>query len=225
MKPPLQETDLMDDLDTPFHNDVEDSSFISHKQSILSPDQFPENWSIDCIEEFSRRNGLFDSQCNQTVEKVSVSTYSYSETNIARISGDCAIATASSNSASKENSNEPADCHIPSHVFEYRGNKGDSLRTKYEDSKQNTNFHSLEQVPDLQTLYTDKIEQMERDVSSIGTSHPQLESQSPHQRIQQNSIQASMYQDENSNGKCIIHTCFLFLVLILWSNRSSLFLL
>ena len=215
----------MDDLDTPFHNDVEDSSFISHKQSILSPDQFPENWSIDCMEEFSRRNGFTESQCNQTVEKVSLSAYSYSETNITRISGECAIATSSPNSASKENSNGPADCHIPSHVFEYRGNKGDSLRTKDEDAKQNTNFHSLVQVPDLQALYTDKIEQMERDLSSIGTSHPQLEGQSPHHRIQQNSIQASMYQDENSNGKRIIHYCFLFLVLILWANLYSLFLL
>ena len=196
----------MDDLDTPFHQDHEDQSFISHKQPILSPDQFPENWSVDYVEEFSRRNSIFDNQCSQTIEKVCVSAYSYSEINRAGVAADCAMTlknaeAASSNSVTHDNSGTQAECHIPSHVFEYHGNRGDCTTSKDDDTKQTKSYHSLVQVPDLEALYTESMDRMDTRVNSNEASHSHLEAKLQQQRCQQNIVQASVYQDENSNGE------------------------
>ena len=207
----IQETDLMDDLDTPFHNDDGETSFVSHKQSVLShqdhgfsPDHFP-NWSFDYVDELSRRSSFLESQCNQTVEQVNVSAYSYLEANRAGVSTDCemtleSVVAAKSNLTSKENNSEQSDCHIPSQLFEYHGAKSDSSRTMDEDAKSNKNYHSLRHVPDFQALYTD---QVGSHVCTNRANLQQLDDQVPSHHIQQSIHQAPIYQDENSNGKYI----------------------
>lgn len=198
----------MDDLDTPFHHDDDDTPFVpskmvalSHQDHGFSPDHYHDDWSFDYLDSSSRRNSFIDSQCNPNINKCNITVPSYSDTNRVGIAADYELSgesshTTKSNFFSKERVSEHPDLHVPSQVYEYRCVRSDSSANMIEDSKSNKNYHCVRQCPDFQSLYVDQGEQQQ--LSNRTSQHHYRHQDNP--RYQQQSQRAAMFQDEDSKG-------------------------
>ena len=205
----LQETDLMDDLDTPFHHDGGETSFGSHKSVSLShqehgfsPDNFEDSWSFDYIDEISRKD-FFNNPYNQNDDKYG---HSYNGTSKASVAVDYSqsvksVPAASSHLSANKLNFEQSSTSANSNSFEYQSSKRNASRDVPANAEPNKDYHSLKQCQDLsQVLYHDSVQQ-NLDISS---HHHQLHRSSTGQSQQhgnQQNLQGSIFQDEDSCGK------------------------
>ena len=196
----------MDDFDTPFHNEDGETSFGPHKNiALCSPVHFQDNWSFDCIDDFSRKNSFLDNSGIQNRDQNNPAGLSYPAVGRASVAVEYENNKSASSAASNSTFNKSIDhsnSQLKSQMFDYQSSKYDSSGDISDDAKPNKDFQGLKQYPDFpQLLYTGSSQHRH---SSEGNSHHHFHSSSDQvqqHRSRQDLLEDSIFQDEDSNGK------------------------